>query len=166
MCGISLFDLHSQFRGVNSHSIAKWTAKVQKQWFWSFCFIRRWLELLFSLYCQIAAICVCLSDILYTIIYLVWCDRQWISIVGTSHRGMLGEVLVHHKVMYTNALPVTNNRSVHIIEEVFSLKSLHLNIGPDIDPVCPTSNFLTNVVIDSIWMGAILGPCSIQAGRA
>ena len=47
-----------------------------------------------------------------------------------------------------------------------SLKSFHLKIGPDIDLVCPTSNFLSNLMIESSWMGAIWGPCSIQAGRA
>ena len=47
-----------------------------------------------------------------------------------------------------------------------SLKSLHHNIGPDIDPVCPTSNCLNDIVIESSWMGAIRRPCSIQAGRA
>ena len=45
------------FWGVNSHSISKWTAKVQKQLFWSFFFIRRWLEFLLF-HCQIAAISV------------------------------------------------------------------------------------------------------------
>ena len=40
------------FWGVNSHSLTKWTAKVQKQLFWSFFFIRRWLEFLLS-HCQI-----------------------------------------------------------------------------------------------------------------
>ena len=52
------------------------------------------------------------------------------------------------------------------IEEVISLKYLHLNIGPDIDPVCPNSNSLSNIVIESSWMGAIWRPCSIQWGRA
>ena len=47
-----------------------------------------------------------------------------------------------------------------------SIKSLPLNIGPDIDLVCPTSSFFINIVIDSSWMGAIWRPCSIQAGRA
>ena len=47
-----------------------------------------------------------------------------------------------------------------------SLKSLHLNIGPDIDSVCLTSNSLNNIVIESSWMGAIWRPCSIQSGRA
>ena len=45
--------------------------------------------------------------------------------------------------------------SSYRIEEVVSLKSLHLNIGPDIEPVCPTSNSLNNIVIESNWIGAI-----------
>ena len=52
------------------------------------------------------------------------------------------------------------------IQEVVSLKSLHLSIGPDIDPVCPTSNSFDNIVIESSWMGAIWRPWSIQAGKA
>ena len=57
------------FWGVNSHSIAKWTAKVQKQLFWSFYFIRRWLEFLLF-YCQIAAISVrvFIRDIMHKIV--------------------------------------------------------------------------------------------------
>ena len=49
------------------------------------------------------------------------------------------------------------------IEEVVSLKSLHLSIGSDIDPVCPTSNSLNNIVIESRWMGAIDPVASKQA---
>ena len=86
--------------------------------------------------------------------------------MGTPHRRTPGVVLVYHKVMYTKALPITNNRSLHIIEEVVSQKTLPLNIGPDIDLVCPTSSFFTNIVIESRWIGAIWRPCSIQAGRA
>ena len=57
------------FWGVNSHSIAKWTAKVKKQLFCSFFFIRRWLEFLSS-HCQIAAIpfCVFIRDSMHNII--------------------------------------------------------------------------------------------------
>ena len=47
-----------------------------------------------------------------------------------------------------------------------SLKSLHHNIGPDIDSVCTTSNSLNDIVIESSWMGDIRRPCSISAGRA
>ena len=52
------------------------------------------------------------------------------------------------------------------IEEVVSLKSLHLNVGPDIYLVCSTNSFFTNIVIESSWMGAIWRPCSIQRGGA
>ena len=52
------------------------------------------------------------------------------------------------------------------IEEVVSLQSINFNIGPDIDPVCPTSNSLNNIVIELSWMGANWRPCSIQACRA
>ena len=52
------------------------------------------------------------------------------------------------------------------MQEVVSLQSLPLNIGPDIGLVCPTSNFLTNIVIESSWMSAIWRLCNIQAGRA
>ena len=52
------------------------------------------------------------------------------------------------------------------IEEVVSLKSFHLIIGPDIDPVFPTSNSLNNIEIESSWIGAIWQPRSIRACRA
>ena len=52
------------------------------------------------------------------------------------------------------------------MQEVVSLQSLPLNIGPDIGLVCPTSNLLTNIVIESSWMSAIWRLCNIQAGRA
>ena len=60
------------FWGNNSKSIAKWTAKVQKQLFWSFLFIRHWLESLLH-HCQIAAIFVrvFIRDIMHNItVYL------------------------------------------------------------------------------------------------
>ena len=34
------------------------------------------------------------------------------------------------------------------IEEVVSLKCHHINIGPDIDLMCPTSGFFPNIVIE------------------
>ena len=89
-----------------------------------------------------------------------------VSIVRTSQRRTLGVVLVYHKVMYTKASHVPNNRFFSCrIEDVVSLKSLHLKIGPVSDLVWPTSNLLTNIMIESSWMGAIWRPCSIQAGR-
>ena len=45
------------FGEVNLHSIAEWTAKVQKQLFLSFFFSRHWLEFLLC-HCQIAGISV------------------------------------------------------------------------------------------------------------
>ena len=80
------------FLGINSQPIAKWTTKVKKK-FGPFslldagsnscCLIVRLLTYLF----------VCLLEILCTITlfiyHLVWCDRQGISIVGTSHRRTL-----------------------------------------------------------------------------
>ena len=80
------------FWRVNSQSIAKSTTKVQNNYFGPFslldagyisCLIVRLLPYLF----------VCLLEILCTILlfiyHLVWCDRQGISIVGTSHRRAL-----------------------------------------------------------------------------
>ena len=82
------------FGGVISHSIAKWTAKVQKQLFWYFFLVRRWLEFLLS-HCQIASyLFVCLlarlCKVSLFIYHIVWCDRQGISIVRTSQRRTLG----------------------------------------------------------------------------
>ena len=36
-----------------------------------------------------------------------------------------------------------------------SVKFPHLKIGPDIDLVCSTSSFFTNIVMTSDWMRAI-----------
>ena len=60
-------------------------------------------------------------------------------------QGDVHESLTRHKQQISS----------YRIEEVVSLKSFHLIIGPDIDPVCPTSNSLNNIVIGSNWMGAI-----------
>ena len=54
----------------------------------------------------------------------------------------------------------------HRIEGAVSLKSLPLNIGPDGDPVCPTSSFFINIVIESSWVGAIWRPRRIRRGGA
>ena len=52
------------------------------------------------------------------------------------------------------------------IERVIILKSLLLNIGPNIDLVCLTSSFFTDIVTELSWIGAIWWPCSIQLGSA
>ena len=83
----------------------------------------------------------------------------FINIVGSSLGIPQGDV---HKILIYHKQQIFSYR----IEEPVSLKSLPLNIGPDIDLVCPTSSFFINIVIDSSWMGAIWRPCSIQAGRA
>ena len=74
VCRVYLYLVHIPTRryyfwGLNSQSIAKWTAKVQKQLFWSFFFIGRWLEFLLS-HCQIAAISVrvFIRDLMHNII--------------------------------------------------------------------------------------------------
>ena len=77
---------------------------------------------------------MCLLEILCTIslfiYHLVWCDRQRISIMGLPHRRTPRVVLVYHKVVYTNTLPITNKQIFsYRIEKVVSLKSLPLNIG-------------------------------------
>ena len=71
--GYFLIDLHSckqmLLLGSYWHSISKWTTKVQKQLFWSFFYIRRWLEFLLC-HCHIAAISVrvFIRDIMHNII--------------------------------------------------------------------------------------------------
>ena len=49
-----------------------------------------------------------------------------------------------HKRLTRHKQPIFSYR----IEEVVDLKSLHLNIGPDIDLVFPTSNSFNNIMID------------------
>ena len=100
------------------------------------------------------------------IYHLVWCDRQGVSIVWTSHRGRWGGVGKPQGDVHKSLIRHKQQIFSYWIEEVVSLKSLHHNIRPDIDPACPTSNSLNDIVIESSWMGAIRRPCSIQAGRA
>ena len=120
------------FWEVNSHSIAKWTAKVQEQLLWSYFFIRRWLEFLLS-HCQIAAISVrafleisCTISLL--IYHLAWCDRQGTSIVVISHRRTDGGSSLGipqdgvHKGLTRQKQQIVSYR----IEEVVNLKSLPL----------------------------------------
>ena len=76
------------FLEVNSQSIAKWTANVQEQLFWSFFFIRRCLECLLS-HCQIAAISVrvLIRDIMHNII--VYLPPRLVRSAGDYYRGDL-----------------------------------------------------------------------------
>ena len=71
-------------------------------------------------------------------------------------QGNVHEILIYHKQQIFS----------HRIEGAVSIKSLPLNIGPDIYLVCPTSSFLTNIVIESSWMGAIWRSRRIWRGRA
>ena len=68
-----------------------------------------------------------------------------------------------HKILN---LSQTTDFFSHRIEGAVSLKYLPLNIGPDSDPVCPTSSFSTNIVIESIWMGTIWRSRRIRRGGA
>ena len=98
---------------------------------------------------------------------LIRCDQKGISVVGASHRMNLGVGLSCHNVMSTKPYPVTNSRFFsYRIEKVVSPKFLHPKIGLDIDLVCPTSSFFTNIVTKSNWMRAIAWPCGIQRSRA
>ena len=114
---------------------------------------------------------MCCIEILCTIplfIYrLFWCVQQGISVVGASHKrdagGSVGipqgdahKSLTHHKQQIFS----------HRIEGEVSLTYFPLKIGPDIDLVCPTSSFFTNIVIESSWMGAIWRPCRTRRGGA
>ena len=145
--------------------------KGSKQLFWSFFFIRCWLEFLLS-HCQIAAISVrvFIRDIMHNII--VYLPPRLVQSAGDWHRGDLALKDVWGNLgIRKGDVPKSLTRHkqqifTFRIEEVASLKYLHHNIGPDIDLVCPTSNFLTNIVIESSWMGAIWRPCSIQSDRA
>ena len=99
--------------------------------------------------------------------YIIWGGRQGISVVGALHRGTSGVVLVYHKVICTKSLPVVINIFFHTKwKKMSSVKFLHLKIGPDIDLVCPTSSFFTNIVMTSNWMRAIRRPCIIQSRRS
>ena len=69
-------------------------------------------------------------------------------------QGGVHKILIYHKQQIF----------LYRIIEAVSLKSLPLKIGPDIDLVCPTSSFFTNIVMESSWMGAIRRPCSIRRG--
>ena len=99
---------------------------------------------------------VCLFEILCTILlfiyHIVWCDRQGISIVGTSHTRTLRVVLVYHKVMYTKALPVTNNLSFHIESKKWSVYNFSISISDRISIWCaqPATPPITSW---KIWAG-------------
>ena len=124
-----------------------------------------------SLY-QIAAISirVCYRDIVHnTIVYLPPISVR--SVGDKRRRGLAykdagssfgipqGDV---HKILIYHKQQIFSYR----IKEAVNLKSLPLKIGPDIDLVCPTSSFFTNIVIDSSWMDAIRRPCSTRRGGA
>ena len=106
------------FWGVNSYSMAKWTAKVQKSLFWSFILFDDGENYYYLIVILLPYLFVCLLEILSTIslfiYHLVWCDLQGINTMGTPHRRTPGVFLVYHKVMYTKALPITNISSFHI----------------------------------------------------
>ena len=90
---------------------------------------------------------MCCTQILCTIPLFIyrrfWCGRQGISIVGTwgvvfcIPQGDVHKILIYHKQQIFS----------YRIEEAVSLKSLPLKIGPDIYPVCPTSNFFNNIMM-------------------
>ena len=65
-------------------------------------------------------------------------------------QGSVHKILIYHKQQIFS----------YRIKEAVSLNSLPHEIGSDIDLVCPTSSFFTNIVIESSWMGAIRRPCS------
>ena len=71
-----------------------------------------------------------------------------------------------NKVMYTKALPITNNRYFHIESKKWSVQNLSLSISDRISIGCaqPAASPLTSW-LESSWMGAIWRPCSIQVGR-
>ena len=79
--------------------------------------------------------------------------------VGSSlgiPQGDVHTILIYHKEQTFS----------YRINEAVSLKSLPPKIGPDIDLVCPTSSFFTNIMIESSWLGTIWRPCSIRRGGA
>ena len=131
--------------------------------------IRLWLEFLLSLCRLLPYPSVCCIEILCIIplfiYHLFWCGQQGCSVVGASHRrtgrvvglpqGDIHKILIYHKQQIVS----------YRIEEAVSLNYLPLKIGPDIDLVCPTNNFFTNIVIEPSRMGAIWRPCSIRGGR-
>ena len=133
--------------------------------------IRLWLEFLLFL-CQIVAISIRLlyRDIVNnTCVYL---SPNLVRSAGDQRRGGLaskgmgnslgipqGDV---HKILIYHKLQIFSYK----IEEAVSLKSPPLKIRPDIDLVCPTSSFFTNIVIESSWVGAIWRSCSIRKGGA
>ena len=109
---------------------------------------------------------VCCIDIVRNAIFLLSYNfGAWVSIVGASHRRTWGVALVYHKVMYKKIL-IYHKQQIfsYRIEEAVSLKFLPLNIEPDIDLMCPTSSFFTNIAIGSSWMSAIRRPCRIRRG--
>ena len=65
-----------------------------------------------------------------------------------------------HKILIYHKQQIFSYRTKGAVR----LKSLLIKIGPNIDLVCPTSSFFTNIVIESSWMGAIRRPCSIRRG--
>ena len=149
------------FWGVNSHLIAKWS---------------------FFLYWTLVRILVVsLSNFwhIYSGVYQ-WYYAQYHCLFTTSF-GAIGRGLASwgHRIegrwgslgIPQGDVPKSLTRHIqqifsHKIKEMVSLKYLHLNIWRDIDLLCSTSKFLTNILIESGWMSAIWWPCSIQAGRA
>ena len=122
--------------------------------------------------CQIAAVSIHLlyRDIVYVPLFiycLFWCGQQGISVVGAPAWKDMGSSLGIpqgdvHKILIYHKQQIFSYR----IEEAVSLKSLPFKIRPDIVLVYPTSNFLTNILKESSWMGAIWWPCCFQRGRA
>ena len=69
-------------------------------------------------------------------------------------QGDVHKIFIYHKQQIFS----------HRREGAVGLKSLPLNIGPDIDLVCPTSSFFTNIVIEASWMGPFDDP--VESGEA
>ena len=103
-------------------------------------------------------------------LYLIWGYRLGIIFAGASHRGgcrVVGGCLGIrqgnlHKILTCPKQRIFSYR----IKQMASVKFPHLKIGPDIDLVCPTSSFFSNILMTSNWMRAIRRLCSIQSGRA
>ena len=120
-------------------------------------------------HCEAASIyvCVLIRCIMHNVIvYLIPNLRRWPGdcVVGASQRGTSGGCLGIpqgdlHKILTRHKQQIFSCR----IEKMASVKFLHVNIGPDIDLVCPTGNFFVNTMMTSNWM--IKRTCSIQAGK-
>ena len=156
----SSFALNSKMKSIGSKTIIS-----------VFFSLRLWLEFLLSLG-HIAAISIRLlyRDIVHnTIVYLL---PILVRSAGDERRGGLASKDVGsslgipqgdvHKILIYHKQQIFSYR----IDKAVSLKSPPLKIGLDIDLVCPTSSFFTNIVITLSWMGAIWRPCSIRRGGA